>query len=64
MIMVDSKAARRLAKARAKILDIERRPDESHGSLYEMLDAHNEFHLAAAALADEIIADRHHEGED
>ena len=55
MMTISSPAGRRLARAKAAI-------DEGPMGL-EGIDAWVEFEEAATAVADELIADRHHESE-
>lgn len=59
MITASTTAGRRLAKARAKQLDIQERPEAYQGKLIEVIHASEEFHLAAAALADELLVAGH-----
>lgn len=60
MIMIDSKAGQRLAKAKAA-LDLVEADEEVSTQL--VIAVRIEFGQAADAVADELVAARHHEAE-
>lgn len=65
MIMVSSKPGQRLARAKAAqdAASEAFQAGETQGLHYSYLQARNELVKAAEALADELVADRHHEAE-
>tara|TARA_R110000851_G_scaffold33896_3_gene90383 strand:+ start:2834 stop:3046 length:213 start_codon:yes stop_codon:yes gene_type:complete len=69
MIMIDSKAGQRLARAKseydaARLAYIHADTDEVFASQHRLDDAKFELKAAAKALGDELVADGHHLAED
>lgn len=68
MITISSKAGQRLARAKseydtARLAYIHADTQEEIAAQHNLDDAKFEFRSAAKALADELIADRHHEAQ-
>lgn len=64
MQMISSKAGTRLARAKVLRDDEQRRDAAGEDRWPALRDARQSFVLAAEAVADELIADKHHTGED
>lgn len=63
MITVSTDMARRLARAKSRRDALQRRHSAGEDCWPELRDARHECRRAGEALADELIANRHHEVE-